>query len=109
MKPSSDKHGIPKWRQMLEIFCAVRRLTLKRHDCATCGLGASNDERVCIQATLQELFSLYDLEKMRNLENLTDDGCLGRTRRRKQIALTRCPISQRSNSPILNLPRNFSR
>lgn len=88
-------------------FRAVGRLALKRNDCAACGLGAGNDERVCIETTLQKLLSLDNLEEMRNRENLTDKGCLGRIRRRKQIALTCRPIAEGNNSVALDLSRNF--
>lgn len=47
-------------------LCTIWRFALKSHDCAAYCLGSSDDKWVCIEATLQELFALDDLEEVRN-------------------------------------------
>lgn len=72
-------------------------------------MGAGNDERICIETTLQKLLSLDNLQEVRNSEYLTDKGCLSGVRGRKQIASTRSPFTKGNNPIALDLSRNFPR
>ena len=86
----------------------VRRLAFKRHDRAACIMCARNDERVCIETTLQELLSFDDLAEVRDRENLPDETRLGCVWRWKQIASALCPLAQCDNPVSLDLAGDFA-